>query len=668
MVAKQYSNLMSPINIGPATLRNRIVSPAHTTNLLEHHLPGERYLSYQLERAKGGVGGIIFESASVHPTSIPYAGEGLIFNHDDSVIAYYQRASRLLHPYGVKLFQQLAHVGHNGTVNNTYRPLLSASSIPSGQFAETPKAMEPEDIQDIVQAFADAAKRVREGEFDGVEIHAGASSLALQFISPLYNKRTDSYGGSLDNRLRFSCEIIDAIRKACGEDFVLGFRVSGDELVAGGLTEKELQVVWARLVSLRRLDYVSVNIGTFNTNYMTIPPMAVAPGYMVHLAAGIRREVQQIRNRIVVFAAGRITNPDLAEQILAEGKADVIVMARELIADPELPLKVKEGRVDDMRPCIGCNQSCIARFYKGMPISCIHNPASGREQTMGIGTIKAAETPKRVMVVGGGPAGLEVSRVAALRGHKVTLFEKSDELGGQVNILVRAPNRGTFGGMTRYLKSQIDKLGVEVNLQTEVTESLITRFRPDAVVLATGSYPDRTGYSPGRPELEKIPGIESAKVATTWDVLLENVKLGEDVILIDEVSWHQSLSTAEFLLDQGKRVRLVTRFPMVGADLVPSNDLPLYQQRLFQKGIEFITLTYVKEIRGRTLTTIHAYSKRETEYRNVDIVLAGMHCADNRLYHQLKGKVRELYAIGDCVAPRRADMAIYEGNMIGRRL
>jgi NADPH-dependent 2,4-dienoyl-CoA reductase/sulfur reductase-like enzyme len=378
-------------------------------------------------------------------------------------------------------------------------------------------------------------------------------------------------------------------------------------------------------------------------------------GYTVPLAAGIRSVI-----RLPVFCTNRINDPHLAEKILADGHADMIGMVRALICDPELPNKALEGRSDDIRHCVADNQGCIARMGLGFSLGCIQNPAVGQEKLLGTGTFKGCDKSKNVVVVGAGPAGLEVARTAALRKHRVIVFEKNEEVGGQNSIAGKVAGRQELTGVTRWLIGQVNKLDIDLRLGTEATREIVLRQNPDAVVVATGSVPIQTPF-PGE--------YEAPQVVTTWQILNEEIEAGANVLLIDMDGHHQATGTAELLADCGKTVHIITPTLFIGAGLGPLQDLYLARKRLAAKGVTFTPDIAVLEIQGTLVKGLNVYSNEMMEFDGYDtVVLAAGNQVCDKLYFALKGHVRELYRIGDCVAPRKTDMAIVEGHRIGRRL
>jgi thioredoxin reductase len=394
--------------------------------------------------------------------------------------------------------------------------------------------------------------------------------------------------------------------------------------------------------------------------------MLLPHAFRAYLAAEIKRVVD-----VPVFTVGRIKDPLLAEKILADGQADMVGMTRAQIADPELANKAKEGRLDDIRPCLGCNQGCISRLYNQRGVTCLGNPAAGREEWLGIGTIKSADKRKNVVIIGGGPAGMEAARVAAMRKHNVQLFEQKDQLGGQVNLLAKVPIRAEFADLIRWQVGQIEKLGVKIHLKTRIEADAIKALNPDVVIVATGSTPQRTGFTEALPLRAEMPGVEQENVFSVWDVLEEKVDVkGKNVLIIDNDAAHEAYATADYIAEGGGKVQIVTRLYHAGMDLAPVHDIILYYRRLFEKGVTFIPTHLVKEIKGNKATIYNVYAPtQERTLENIDIfVLAMGKDPNDALYKELKGTVPELYRIGDCVAPRRTQYAIWDGHMIGRKI
>ncbi len=650
----EYRYLFSPIKIGSVVIPNRINFAAHLTNLSENHQISERHIYYYRERAKGGCGLITTEELTVHPSDLAYAK--LVDAFVPEVIPGFEKLTRTIHEYDTRIFAQLNHNGMQADGKISRLPVWGPSPGVDPLFREMSKEMEIEDIRECVAYFAKSAIHVVEGGFDGIELQLGHSSLIRQFLSPATNFREDEYGGSFENRLRFCLEVIDAVRQAVGTGFTLGIRLNADEMhPKGGLTLEDTKKIAACLEAAGQLDFLDLSLGTFHNLYLVEGSMHTPLAYTVPLSAGIRSVVN-----LPVYCTNRINDPHLAEKILEDGQGDMINMVRALIADPELPNKAREGRDDDIRQCIACNQGCIGRMGLGYTIGCMQTPAAGNEKELGIGTLKPCDVPKKVVVVGAGPAGLEVARVAALRKHNVIVFEKKDEVGGQNILAGKVPGRQEITGVTRWLISQVNKLDIDLRLGVDADEEVILQEKPDAVVVATGSVPKEKPF----------PGEYSyPEVVNTQQILTGEVVPGDKVLFIDLDGHHQGTGTAEFLADLGKKVHVVVPSLFQGSALGPLQDLFLARQRLAKKGVTCTPDIAVLEIQGTLAKGLNVYSNEMIDFEGYDtIVLAAGNVADDRLYFALKGKVKELYRIGDCVAPRKTDMAIVEGNRVGRRL
>jgi len=522
-MAYEFHSLFTPIQVGRLTLKNRIYSSGHAEAMAEGGRPTERLQRYHEGKARGGCALTIFGgSSSVHPSS-PAAAWKQIANHDDSIIPAYRAIANAVHRHDCLVFTQLTHLGRRAQSDpEAGNVLLAPSQIPERVHREIPHELEAEQIAELVRAFGEAARRCRDGGLDGVEISMAHNHLIDQFWSPLFNERTDEYGGSLENRMRFGMEVLTEIRRRVGGDFIVGARISGDERTPGGLTTGDMAAIARGLAESGLVDFLSIIGGgahSYTLQAAAVPNMSFATGVFVPLATLIKEAVPGTP----ILHASRIVDPRHADRIVADGQVDVVGMTRALIADPDLPRKAREGRLDDIRTCVGANEGCIDRIYQGKAVTCVQNPATGREAELG--DVRPASTPKKVVVVGGGVAGLEAARMAALRGHRVLLLEKATELGGQVLLAARAPARAEYAGIVRFLAFQIRKLGVDVRLGVEATPDLVLAEHPDAVVVATGSHP----YIP------PVPGSDGKHVVTDRDVLGGEAKVGANVVVIDDV-------------------------------------------------------------------------------------------------------------------------------------
>jgi N,N-dimethylglycine/sarcosine dehydrogenase len=655
-MAHEFRYLFTPIRVGGLTLRNRIFSTGHAEAMAEEGKPGPRLRAYHEGKARGGCAlTIIGGSSSVHPSS-PATAWNMPANHDDSIIPSYRAMAEAIHRHDCLVFTQLTHMGRRSQSDNeSWHVLLAPSQIPEKVHREIPHEMDADQIAMIVRAFGDAVRRSREGGLDGVELSFAHNHLVDQFWSPVFNQRADEYGGSPDNRMRFGFEVLREIRRQVGRDYVVGARISGDEFTDGGLTAEDMADIAHRLAASGLVDFLSIIGGaahTFALQAGAVPNMSLPNGVYVPLAAAIKAAVPEIP----IFHATRIVDPVHADQILADGSVDVVGMTRALIADPDMPRKAREGRLDEIRQCVGANEGCIDRIYQGKPVTCIQNPGAGREAELG--ELSPAATRKRVVVVGGGVGGLETARVAALRGHQVVLFEKGRELGGQVLVASRTPARADYAGIARFLVRQVERQGVDVRLSTDADVDAVLAERPDVVVVATGSH----AFVPA------LPGLDGKHVVTDRDVLLGRAEVGERVVVVDDVHTQQGLSTADFLLEQGRRVEVVSRLFYAGQDVGITSIVPLYT-RLFAKGVVFTPHTDVVAVEGSTVVVANVYTGEERRIEGVDTVVLSMGArSTDALFRALRGRVPALHAVGDCVAPRGVHHAILEGTRVARSL
>jgi 2,4-dienoyl-CoA reductase-like NADH-dependent reductase (Old Yellow Enzyme family)/thioredoxin reductase len=617
----------------------------------------ERAVYYQVEKAKGGASMLCSGANQVDPIIARLKPSSFEVNVDDRIIPAYRKVADAVHEYEAKFVVQLADSG-GATSNRDYPdapPLLAASPIPGIIYKETPLEIQEEELERKAKLFGEAAARVKLAKCDGIVIHAGHGQLIMGFYSPLFNRRTDKFSGPMENRVRPLFMIIDAVRRNIGRDMALGVRVSGDEFMEGGLTIDDTKAVCILLDKSGLVDWIDVssgNDGDWLSRGIHYASMYVPLGAMVPLAAAIREVV-----KVPVMAGGsRINDPIQAEKILADGHADLVGMTRALIADPHLPNKAKAGQLEDIRQCVGAVEACISRCFLGKSISCVQNPVIGREKEWA--ELKPASVKKKVMVIGGGPAGLEVARVAALRGHMVTLYEKTAELGGQVLIAAKAPTRQEIGSITRWLALQVRKLGVDIHLNTEITPEMVGKGNPDAVVVATGSVPSSLS----------ILGATEQNLMDERSVLLGKGKVGQRVVVLDGTGDTDGCSTAELLATQGKEVYILAKGYQVGENIDVVTK-PLVYRSLLEKGVTLIPFTWIRSISDKSVIIYNTFTFKEGKIENIDTVVYAIGATPNdQLYKSLKGKVKELYAIGDCVAARRIQNAIYDGGRLGREL
>ncbi len=644
-MAQQFQYLFTPIQIGPVKIRNRIYSPPYETNLVEDEARGwwDRQAHFHAERAKGGIGLIIMSEICAHPAGAIYT----MMPIDERHVAPLRKLTDLIHSHGAKIFQLIHNPGRQA------RPLWShhANWGPSpvrGPFnVEIPHEMDKDDIREMVASYARTAKLIKEAGFDGIELQGSHGFMIGSFLSPASNKRSDEYGGSLENRMRFLNEILEGIREGIGRDAALGSSLSIDEFNPAGITVEESLEVAARLDSGGMLDYINARVGDYGSIPIWIGDMNVAPGAGVPYATAVKRVA-----KLPVMTVLRIKDPIHAERILADGQADMVGMGRATLCDPELVRKAESGRMEEIRYCISCNQGCIGRVQAGLSVECVLNPVAGLERQYGAGKIGPASRKKRVVVVGGGPAGMKAAETAASRGHSVTLLERDGELGGQILLASRLPGREEVAEATSHLAGQIRRLGVQVHLRTEATPEKIKEYAPDAVIVATGSVP----VPPA------VPGMDGMPVYHPVQIIKREVEVGNSVAIFDcgESHW-RFCGTAELLAQQGKRVTLITPRLFVGFDL-PLNVVPPLHERLAEFEATIITRTAVTRIDKGELVLMDVFSKKERRMGGVDaLVWVGDNRVSIGIYEALKGAVPELYRVGDCVTPRKIDAAIREG-------
>lgn len=652
-MSTQFPTLFSPIDIGPRSVKNRICCSAHADSLAEDGMPTERTVRYYELKARGGIGFMMcFGSASVHRTSPARDWNGVEL-FEDRVIPHLQKFSETMHRYGVPCVAQITHRRRRGRSIDTWERMYAPSAIREPNHRETPHPMDVATMKEFIAAFASTAERLKKGGFDGCEVMASHCHLIDQFWTPNANQRDDSYGGDLDNRLRFGIEVLHAVRERVGRDFIVGIRMTGDDFVDGGLDNSVCQEIAGRLDELKLLDYfniIAASPETYPGEAAAVPDMSFPLGVYGPVSAAIRSVVS-----VPVIAMGRINDPAVAERILKEGQADLCIMNRALIADPDFPNKAKEGRLDDIRQCMGYNQGCIDRIYTGRGVTCVQNAVIGRERDWA--ELPRSTSPKKVVVVGGGPAGLECARVARLRGHGVVLFEKNAEPGGQTLIARRAPSRQDFDGACRYAALQCKKLGVDLRLGTPGSADAILRDKPDIVVLATGAR----AFKPS------LPGIDDYGYSA-WEVLQGTDVPGNTILVIDEEYSFQAPSTAEFLLDQGKQVDIVTSERSIGSFLGATTGPPVFR-RLFGKGGRVHCNLRVTRLESSQAIAVNVWCEREEVLGPYDAFVyayGGEAVCD--LDKELQGKVPRLELIGDCFAPRSLQHAILEGHKLAREL
>jgi len=605
----------------------------------------DEMIAYYVERAKGGASLIMTELVTV---DFPL-GNGIerqLSIDNDKYIPGLQRLTHQIHRYGSKVFIQLNHAGSRAKPDFTRGSVpVSASSIPSSIAKIEPKPLTGEEISNLIGAFGRAARRTQEAGFDGIDLHFAHGYLICQFLSSFTNKRTDGYGGNFENRARFALEVLEQCRREVGIDFPISAKVVGQQYIKGGITLRETKRL-CHLLQQNGIDAIQVSGGDPESpDHLPVPPMYSRRGCYVNLAKSIKNELN-----IPVIGVGRINNILLANQVIESGKVDLVAMGRAFLADPDFPRKVQEGKPEEIRMCIGCNQGCRGRDRtRYLTVGCVLNPRIGKEKE-GL-EIAPAGIPKHVLVIGGGPAGMEAARVAALRGHKVTLIDEQKSLGGQLRLAARPPGRGEFLHLIGWYQNQMTKLGVKLLLGRKATVDFIHSLAPDTVIIATGS----------RPLFPELEGLKQIKVAHASEILEKKVQIGQQAVIIG--GGGVGLETADFIASKGKKVTVIEQLPEVGRDLEGSTKKAL-MARLERKVVEILTGATIDKVEIGTLSIQWNGSKRKIVFDEPLIIATGAE-ANLDLYESLK-KTEELknidiHVIGDSFSPRLLREAIFEG-------
>ncbi|MCX5846553.1 MAG: FAD-dependent oxidoreductase [Deltaproteobacteria bacterium] len=643
----QFNYLFTPIDVGTMEIRNRIVMLPLTTGFCENdETVGNRFIAFYAARAKGGVGLIIVPFSPVIAGSPMEPGL-----YDDRFIPDVRRLTNTIHAYGAKIAAQLI-TSYHVILNDGVPEVVGPSPVLNQMMRCTPRPLTVEEIHRIVKEYGQAARRARQGGFDAVEVLVGGGYLLNRFLSPISNKREDEYGGSLENRMRIILEVIESMRREVGKDFPIGCRLNVEEQMEGGHTIEDSREV-VRILEKADIQMINIYTGWHEAPVPTVQA-SLPKGAFAHLAEKVKGWVG-----IPVIAANRINDPLVAEAILAEGKADLVGMARALLADPELPNKAKEGKSDEIVPCIACS-NCLTEIltsYKdwGKPVStsCTVNPRAGKEVES---VIKLAERSKKVFVIGGGPGGMEAAITAAVRGHKVTLYDRGNELGGKLLIASLPPYKDEIKSLAKSLAIRTEKAGVEIRLQSDVRPKTIEEGKPDVLISATGA----TSLIP------PIPGVDGRNVVLAEDVLTGRKTVSGNVLVIG--GGMVGCETAEFLFEHAQDVTHITVLEMLNrmADNVSPTYRPFFLTRLKKAGIKMETNATVQEITQQGVTV---NQKGVATFIKGDfVVLAVGYTANNPFNEKIQERIPEVYSIGDCVKPRMIKEAIEEGFWIGTKI
>ncbi|MEO3861981.1 FAD-dependent oxidoreductase [Acrocarpospora sp. B8E8] len=660
----ELERTFEPITIRKTIIPNRVAMAAHETRFANGPIITDALVAYHAERAKGGVGLIILEAATVHPSSTVSNNPACLAAYDDRIIEGYQRLMAAVRPHGTRVFQQLWHGGHHFGPGDGSPP-RGVSAITSPILGVPPVPLDRDDIAELVSAYAGAARRVAAGGLDGVEIAAAHSYLIQQFLSPMTNTRDDEYGGSLENRARFLVEVLRAVRDAVGPDMAVGVRV-GAGAGRGAVRELELSEVANSLVDHGLIDYLNVSQGDFFGPHIAIGGMEAKAGYQLPSSGQITASV----TRVPRLVTGRFRVLDEVEEVLRSGAADIVSMVRAHLAAPDIVEKTRTGRHGEIRPCIGCNQGCLGVISgTDTRTGCVVNPVAGFDDVLSEAQIGRTTNPRKVVVIGGGPAGLEAARTAAIRGHEVVLYEAAPRVGGALNLARRAPNLGGIFDVVTWQEAELGRLGVDVRKSSPIDAAGVLRQEADFVIVATGSVPDKSGVLISAPG-ERVAGVKQSHVLSSVELLSDDKReLGRTAVVYDDVGHYESVAIVEYLLARGLDVTVVTRFP----SFAPIADRTLRtvpaRKRFAESGRRF-------DVRPNALLTrispsscvVHSVDHGETEVAADTVVLLTHRTACDDLSVELRAAGKEVRRVGDALSPRDLQTAIREGHLAGRSI
>jgi 2,4-dienoyl-CoA reductase-like NADH-dependent reductase (Old Yellow Enzyme family) len=673
-----FPHLLSPLTISNATLKNRLVFQPHFTALGGiDGMPTDDLKAYHVERAMGGVGLILDGGMAVMPEGV--MSRRFVRSWDERILPKYREITDEVHSHGALMFSQLTHGGH--TSLETPPPTMWApTQMPEPSSQHSTRAMDATDIRRTITAFGDSARNVVAAGFDGIEIKIAHDGLLRSFVSPFFNRRTDAYGGSFENRMRLALEVLETVRSATPEGFPIGVRLCLDEYTEFGYGIDYGLRIAEYLEATGLVDYFNSDAGSFSSFWMEIPPAAVEQGFFRPLHQQLKKA-----SDLPVVAFGRIKQPHVAERMLELGEADLIGMARQLIADPDTPRKILEGRAEEIRACIACNDGCIGRVVQEKGVRCVHNPGAGQELTLSERRLKQTDTPRNVVVVGGGPAGMKVAEIAAKRGHAVTLLERGPVLGGQVRLAARQPKHEEIAEVTAYLEGAIARQGVEVWLNVDATADRLLDLEPDVVVVATGSEPNLPGHVGERTEGDAvvaraeglvadsdIPGFGLPHVLSVDQVLSGHPLPGRRAVVVDATGHWEGVGTAEYLVDQGCEVEVVTARHIPGFGLEATN-LALFLERAKEKQLKLSPYTRLHAVDADGVDVVEELTGAARRISGVDFVVpAYPRRSRSDLYLELLERVAgsdvEVLRVGEASSPGLIERVITESQKLAMEL
>ncbi|MCX6780891.1 MAG: FAD-dependent oxidoreductase [Candidatus Magasanikbacteria bacterium] len=635
----KFPLLFSRGAIGTLKTKNRLVMPPMVRNYANADgTVSQRYVDHIKSIAAGGVGTLILEASFVRPEGRGFVNELGI--HTDAMIPGLKKIVQAAHAHGAVIGPQLYHAGRQTTSKTSGFQPVAPSPIPDVLMQEMPHELTIAEIKDLIHTYAEAAVRAKKAGFDFVELHGAHGYLIQQFLSPFSNKRTDEYGGSKENREKFLFEVFAAVRAEVGEQFPITVRLSGDEMIAGGLKIADMVAI-AKKLEHAGVDALHISVGNYATyaKGFMIPPMAAPDGALLPLAAAISKAV-----KIPVIAVGKIRTPEMAEKVLKTNGAAFIAIGRTLLADPQWPNKVRAGKLDEINPCIACNQGCISRLFAQKDVRCTVNPACGREKLFE----KKRGAAKKVLVIGAGPAGLEAAKIATERGHRVTLIERSNKIGGQLNVAMIAPYRQGWKELLANFKKIVTRKKIDIRLNTPASIELVKKLKPDAIIYAAGSTPN----------IPEIPGIQLPHVFNIREALTKPTKIkGAIVIAGGGCSGAQA---AEFFAIRGHKVSIVEMTNDIALS-APLDERMMLLERLKKLKVQMMTNTKIQTIENKKINISDASGTKTISADTVVICFGSQ--PEQTLYNELRPLVKKIIRVGDAQSARQVTEAISEGAL-----